>query len=260
MILLKNGERFIADVSLQPQPALHFTIIGADSKASSYPILEQKLPSGIGVPLTAEMRTDSSGSIEVVGALPGQYTMKFNGQIEAQRDFIREMNVSNNGEAVLQELSGARVVVALPEEASAVRGQKRFLQLTNQKTNESFAESIPEKGDVEFKKAIPAGAYELSMGNSGSLYIQSITAAGAKVSGRAIEIKGNRVVNLNVVFAQGKGDINGTVTSNKRSFAGAMVLLVPADPAHNAILFPAATKATVMAVLRWRLRFLAGIP
>ncbi len=236
-ILLKNGERFIADISLQAQPALHFTIVGADSKAYSYPILEHKLPNGVGVPLTAEMRTDSSGSIEVVGALPGQYTMKFNGQNEAQRDFIREINVSNNGQAVLQEVSGAKVVVVLPEGDTAIRGQKRFLQLTNQKTNEIFAESIPEKGDVEFRRAIPAGAYELSMGNSGSMYIQSITAVGAKVSGRAIEIKGNRVVNLNVVFAQGKGDINGTVTSNGRSFAGAMVLLVPSDPAHNFILF-----------------------
>lgn len=236
-ILLKNGERFIADISLQPQPALHFTIVGADSKAYSYPILEHKLPSGIGVPLTAEMRTDSSGSVEVVGALPGQYTMKFNGQNEAQRDFVREINVSNNGQAVLQEVSGAKVVIALPEGASAIRGQKRYLQLTNQKTNESFAESIPEAGDVEFKKAIPAGVYELSMGNSGSMYIQSITAVGAKVSGRAIEIKGNRAVNVNAVFAQGKGEINGIVMSNERSFAGAMVLLVPLDPAHNAILF-----------------------
>ena len=100
-ILLKNGEKFIADIGLQPQPAMHFTIVGMDSKAYSYPILERKLPSGIGVPLTAEMRTDSSGSIEVVGALPGQYTMKFNGQDEDQRNFAREINVSDSGQAAL---------------------------------------------------------------------------------------------------------------------------------------------------------------
>jgi hypothetical protein len=236
-ILLKNGERFIADLSLQPQPALHFTIVGTDSKAYSYPILEYKLPSGIGVPLTAEMRTDASGSIEVVGALPGQYTMKFNGQNEAQRDFVREINVSSNGLAALQEISGARVDVALTEGAGAIRGQKRYLQMTNQKTNESFTESIPEKGDVEFKKAVPAGVYELAMGNSGSMYIQSITAVGAKVSGRAIEIRGKQDVKLNLSFAQGKAEITGTVMSNESFFAGVMVLLVPTDPAHNAILF-----------------------
>ena len=120
---------------------------------------------------------------------------------------------------------------------SAIRGQKRYLQLINQKTNESFAESIPGKGDVEFKNAIPAGDYELSIGNSGSMYIQSITAAGAKVSGRAVQIRGNHDVKLNASFAQGKGEINGTVTSDEKPFSGAMVLLVPRDPAHNGVLF-----------------------
>ena len=183
------------------------------------------------------MRTGPSGTIEVVGLAPGQYTMTYMAPDEAQRNMALSVNAQNSGQGSPQQVPAVKVTVTLPESSAELRNQKRFLQLVNQKTSETFNASIPDKGDVEFGKGVPPGVYELSIGNSGNIYIQSITGVGAKVSGRAIEIKGNSDVKLNASFAQGKGEITGIVTSHEKPFGGAMVLLVPTDPGHNIILF-----------------------
>ena len=70
------------------------------------------------------------------------------------------------------------------------------------------------------------------------MFLVSLSAIGAHVTGRAIEIGGSGAIQLSIVASQGIGRIDGTAVfgNDARPMAGAMVLLVPSDPANNAIL------------------------
>ena len=65
----------------------------------------------------------------------------------------------------------------------------------------------------------------------------SITAAGASVTGRTIEIRAGAEVKLAISAVHGQGAITGAALRQGKPCAGVMIVLVPADPAHNQVLF-----------------------
>src|SRR5437879_10826927 len=82
------------------------------------------------------------------------------------------------------------------------------------------------------------GQYTVSkFGTEGDLFIAKVTATGAKVSGRTLEIKPPGPVELSILIAKGFGKVEGEVTNDNRTIGGAMVVLVPRDPANNRPLF-----------------------
>jgi hypothetical protein len=52
-----------------------------------------------------------------------------------------------------------------------------------------------------------------------------------------MEVTSGTAVKLTITAGRGRGDITGVALRDDRPFAGAMVVLVPADPGHNQILF-----------------------
>ena len=66
--------------------------------------------------------------------------------------------------------------------------------------------------------------------------MKSIFAAGAKLTGRTLEIKGSGPVKLTMTAVQGEGEVSGVVLREDKPVAGAMIVLVPADPANNRVL------------------------
>ena len=84
---------------------------------------------------------------------------------------------------------------------------------------------------------MPPGSYEVSLQGGQELYIQSLQATGARLNGRTLEIKGDAAVKLSMVVAQGMTEITGTALRGDKPAAGVMIVLVPADPANNRVLF-----------------------
>jgi hypothetical protein len=121
-------------------------------------------------------------------------------------------------------------------ESLAPAGQMSIL-LRAKKSTQVFNERVDAKGEAEFKQGgVPPGTYEISLQGQGP-FIKSISATGARVTGRTLEIKDGGPVKLVLETALGEGTITGTALRGDKPVAGAMVVLVPNDPGNNLVLF-----------------------
>jgi hypothetical protein len=69
--------------------------------------------------------------------------------------------------------------------------------------------------------------YELVFNGPEDLYVSSLAATNAKVTGRVVELSAGGPVQLKVSLARGRSSITGRVMKNGAATAGAMVLLLP---------------------------------
>ena len=82
-----------------------------------------------------------------------------------------------------------------------------------------------------------AGKYELSVFGEAGYSVRSLTATGAKVSGRTIIISSGQDVRLTIRLSQGVSQVEGIALRDGKPVAGAMIVLVPHDPENNLQLF-----------------------
>lgn len=250
-IALKQGEKYVADISLQPVPALHLRFPadpGGAQGQNRFVTLEEKLSDGVSLPILAETRTSAAGSMELVGVPPGHYTATLrqfptvqqagtgDSRAGKQQEQIEEIDAVNSGTVQTAQVAGAQLTAKLELDAGTARPAQSYLQLFNMKTSDYYNELVPAKGDVLFKQPIPPGTYELALTNGRGEFIRTISASGARVSGRTVEIRRTGTVKLTVFIGHGMGQVTGTVLRDGTPFAGAMVVLVPADPGNNAML------------------------
>jgi len=249
VIHLTRGEKYIADLTLQPRPAVHLKLPAAGSPESpaSYR-LERKMLDGATQGVTAEIRNLPSGEVEIEGVAPGQYTLitELHRPAEpgsrkvasADAASAREINAVAND--VMDEgkmMSFAAVKAKLLFEPGAAAANRSYLLLYDFKTRKNIFELIPADGEIEFKQTVPPGNYELSINGNGSSFIRSITATGAKVYGRTVMIRGTVPVKLEITIFKGQGRITGVALRDGQPLAGVMIVAVPSDPVHNQVLF-----------------------
>jgi protocatechuate 3,4-dioxygenase beta subunit len=240
-IVLGKGEKVSADVSLHPVPAVHirFSSESADQQFS-YANLEVKLFDETPVPIQAQNMPIAPGVLELSGIPPGHYTAKINtlnnGKLSGPQE--QEIDVAGSGTIEKGPASTAVPVVATVHfEPTGVIPEQLALQLRDKKSTQVFSESIGSKGEVEFKSGPPPGNYEISVQSGRDIFIKNIHADGGKLTGRTLAIKSDNAVKLTVTLAGGRGDVSGVATREGKPFPGAMVVLVPADPANNHVLF-----------------------
>ena len=240
-VALNQGEQVSADMTLHPVPALHIRIPveTADQTQRSSLLLEQKVFDGIFVPAYTHAAQVAPGVLEIVGIAPGHYNGRIvsfsGGQMQTLQE--REINASPDGEFE-SPVSAAHIPVkaTFRFEPPAAAGQA-VMQIRDKKWTRLFNERINAKNEVEFKEGLPAGSYEVSLQNGNGLYIKNISSVGARVTGRTLELKGNAPVSLTLTVAQGGGEVSGVALLEGKPGAGVMIVLVPADPAHNQVLF-----------------------
>lgn len=237
---LALGEKAIANVTLQPVPAAHFRV-WRDEKAGQqrYPSLEVRLFDTT-VSLQSEIQAESAGYVFISGVAPGHYSLKINDYSSGSMQNIstREVDVSANGDVETpQSSSRSPVTVSVQFEAGAAPTAQSAIRLYNKNTSEAFVERANSKGEFEFKSGVPAGTYELSITNSTGLFVKSISSSGVRPIGRTVEIKGSSPLTLALVVGLGQAQIKGVALRDDKPLGGVMVLLVPADPVHNQVLF-----------------------
>ena len=67
--------------------------------------------------------------------------------------------------------------------------------------------------------------------------VRSLSATGAKVSGRSIEVVAGQDVKLTIILSKGTGRVSGVALKDGKPIDAVMVLLVPEIPDHNLQLF-----------------------
>jgi hypothetical protein len=245
--VLGKGEKASIDVVLTPVRALHFRVNienaqqpGPAEQQPQFSIhMEQTLFDGIPVPVRTQYASTEPGVAEVVGIAPGHYNLKINTWNKDQMQVIQERDVELSGSGELDASSNTASIplaVKVIFDLLSARDQLSVL-LRNKKSAKVLRESINDKAEADFKQGVLPGTYEVSLQSAKQIFIKSLSASGAKVTGRTLEIKGRNPIKLSITAVEGEGEIHGVALREGKETAGAMVVLVPADPAHNQVLF-----------------------
>jgi len=256
-IVLHPGERATADVVMHTVPALHLRIHtgGAGSASGTtvsngkflgqiFPRVSQRILEGYLEPVSnSPVSGTEPGVVQIMGLAPGHYIVEMpasNADDKASsRGWYREIDLFgdadlNAGDAPsLVTVSGS---VIFQGETTAPKNPG--IQLSNPATGESFYASISDKGQFDFKDSVRPGRYNVALGNSAQgFFLSKLSATGAKIVGRTLDISGASNVRIVGVVARGLGQVDGVALHDGQLFAGAMVVLVPHDAANNTPLF-----------------------
>jgi hypothetical protein len=231
-LALAPGDRVTANITLQPVKALRVHI--SKDLQGTRAFLQGSILDGPSFPVNSETRFSRSGEQEIVGIPPGRYTLT---TTEVGPVSTREIEINANG-----EIDQNQGIVFIPVSARlqfdpGTKPSQPYLQLLNKKTRVVSSQRVSDEGEALFKQGVPPGTYEVSINNAPGFYVKNISAAGAHVTGRTIELRSGSTVNLTISTARGQGEINGIASREGKPLAGAMIVLVPADPAHNQVLF-----------------------
>ncbi|HXN52834.1 MAG TPA: carboxypeptidase-like regulatory domain-containing protein [Candidatus Acidoferrum sp.] len=180
------------------------------------------------------------GLVEVTGLPPGKLRLG--------------LVLSKDGESITRwhnvELAGDMDISASETGASAtVSGGAKFdenlprrslvtLRLSSRSANEEFVMQADENGEFSLKGgSLPPGSYDLLVGQPPAAAVKTLSATGAKVTGRSLEIGEGQDVKLSVVLSRGTGRVTGFALKGGKPVDGVMVVLVPELPEHNLVLF-----------------------
>ena len=239
-LALSPGDRVTANITLHPVPALRLRINmdGGEPGHQTRTDLERGGLDGPAIRVMTEIHSLQSGQQEIVGIAPGHYTLTtYTTGTTIERVAKREIDLNSSGEIDRGQGTVYVPVTANLQFAPRARPTQAYLQLLNKKTRVVFfSQRVSDEGEALFQQGIPPGTYEVSI-NAPGFYLKSISAAGAVVTGRTIEVRSGATVNLTINATRGQGQITGLASRENKPFAGAMIVLVPADPVHNQVLF-----------------------
>ncbi|HXZ79101.1 MAG TPA: carboxypeptidase-like regulatory domain-containing protein [Terriglobales bacterium] len=240
-IVLSPGARVSADIALTPVPGLSLRVHQSASDPSQpvSPGLKQILFDGFEVQvMTNGTRGLGNGETEISGIPPGHFVMSLQSFNPNAPPTVRqrEVDISSNAEVDAAE-SSPSVSVSGTVSFEGDSPPQLVVGLTNPKlTQGRFGSPISPNGQVEFQP-LPPGVYEIFLPNPQGWFLKSLTATGAKVRGRAIEIGSSENVQLALVLSKGVGRIDGVVMRDDKPQGGVMVVLIPHDPENHGPLF-----------------------
>ena len=244
------GERATADVTLHAVPSLHLRInTGSTENAvlgrMVFPQVQQRLFDGyVDSVFNAPVSWVGPGVMQISGLAPGHYIVEMppstglNDKGGSGRAWYREIDLTGDAEINAAEgpsfanISGSIFLQGVPQVPGHVS-----IQLQNPDTGESFRTSLSSRGEFDFNSdSVRPGRYLVSLESNGWV-LQKLAATGAKVAGRMLEVTGTGAIHLSGVAYRGAAQVNGTAMHDDQPFSGAMIVLVPQDPANNTPLF-----------------------
>ena len=246
---LAAGERETADVVLHATPSLHLRIHtgGTDSPVLGkmiFPRVSHRVFEGYVDPVgNAPDSWVAPGVIEISGLAPGHYIIEMpasdpGNPKNSTRAWYREIELTGDMDITSSDGPGfAAVSGSIVFEGLSRAPKDETIVLLNRDTGENFRSDVGEKGDFDFPSdQIRPGRYLMLLEGMNGFYLRTFSASGAKVTGQSLEMSGGSV-RVNAAASQGAARVEGTAMKNGQPVAGAMVVLVPQDPANNSPLF-----------------------
>lgn len=239
-LVVHPGDRLSADFALAPVPSVHVTVVnnsGDEAGRVMMPNLVSRVFGEASV-FAQPMSSGRQNEIELSGIAPGEYslTVTRRGGTETR---MSSQDISLSGDIQLD----ATAVPSVEEMHGRIKysGAKppsnAFLQFRDANSAQGGMGTRPDEHG-EFKLQPPhAGKYVIALANAPGYAIHSISATGARVTGRTIEITGTDPVELTVEATEGVGQIDGIVMNGDKPVSGTMVVLAPQEIADNVTLF-----------------------
>ncbi|MGB7553156.1 MAG: carboxypeptidase-like regulatory domain-containing protein [Candidatus Korobacteraceae bacterium] len=246
-IVLHPGERVTADVVMRAVPSLHLKIrtnnAGSGPGMDSFPRVSQRIFGGYLDPVfNAPTSSVEAGVVEIAGLAPGHYVVEMPAakpanEKEANRNGYREVDLAGDLEVNAYDSSGFAVVSGTVLFEGVPRIPKgASMQLFNDETGENFGSEISDKGQFEFD-GVKLGRYTVVLRSGSGYFLRKMSATGAKLTGRTLEIASSSNVGIAAIAGRGLAQVEGVARRDGKPFSGAMIVLVPQDAANNSPLF-----------------------
>jgi len=247
---LSAGEKTSADIALHAVPSLHLRIHTGSGESSVlgrmvFPRISQRLFQGyLDSVFNAPDSWVAPGVIEISGLSPGHYIVEMPASSGASdkgggRSWYREIDLSGDADISASEGPGFTTVtgtILFPDAARVP--QHASIQLANYDSGETYRSDIDEHGHFDFTaEEVRPGRYVVALNDVTGSYLHGLTATGAKVTGRTIEMSGTANVRISGTASRGAALVQGTAMKDDQPIAGAMIVLVPQDLANNGPLF-----------------------
>jgi hypothetical protein len=177
------------------------------------------------------------GAVDVTGLAPGPYeVITIINEVGGHRDARQEVDLESNSEidasqsgVPLTSVSG-RLQLEGGQSSDASR-----LTITLNSPGQTSSARVKENGEFEFGEALPSGKYEIAV-VSQNVYLKSVVANGTLVNSREIDVSGD-AMKLSLIAGEGVGTVEGVALRDGKPQAGAMIVLVPENPAAQEVLF-----------------------
>lgn len=241
-IELHGGDRVEADIHLNPVPALHlFFQVATPSQPNRIVWTPMLMQSAFGdqfpVP-GASSQPVSSGLWEMTGVPAGRYNVRMSGADGGSE--LRQVDLVNDGDEVDTSsgavFSNVKLQVNMVDESS-LPGQV-FIGLRLPGGRMQVVQKLSAQGEAQLQQ-VPSGRYEIFAWEppGKQLHVAQITSPDANVSGHLLNVSSGTNISAAVSLFSRTLSVQGIVKKDGRAIAGAMVLLVPKDPATHPDLF-----------------------
>ena len=244
-IHLPPGAKIAADITLHALRAVHTRLAVQDASTTSLKLWQKGL-GGTWIETGADRWSASHGFLEASGIAPGRYSAEMtfvsdeenaaseeNAVVTKNFEFDpgENSNINTSGVPANLQLTGTYQL-----ESGEIPSEGVSISLQERKTHQVLHAGSYSNGKFTLVRGCPPGSYDIAV-EAQELLLRSVTATGAKVTGQMLDIKGPGAVNLSLVLTRGAGEVNGVALRGDKPLSGAMILLVPNDPAHNPSFF-----------------------
>jgi hypothetical protein len=230
-IVLAGGSHAEANISLHAVPALHLSISTPrkpDGSVAMPQVQETVFGNMIPSDVPSEMSDPRAGTSEIGGIAPGHYELT---QGDPPRivdlDLTASQQVDANAGTAANTVEG-RVRMAsgapVPEEITV------SLQRMDGGTGQSMFAAAALKGRFSFD-AVPPGEWEV-MATAGdkALPVVALSAGGVQQAGNIVTLREHAPA-MSVTLSGAETRVDGFAQKNGKGFAGAMIVLLPKNPA-----------------------------
>jgi hypothetical protein len=245
-IRLSWGDRVAADIMLRAVPALHLRLTSQEPGSMAgidEAMLKQTLLGGTEVYMETQTVNIGPNAVEISGIAPGRYDL---GVVAGkEKDGV---NTSSARHQTVSITASGNLDASAGSELAAISGTLVFesqpappldsisVEFRHRESGQNFEVSLSAQAEFDLTEVRP-GHYDVVLLNSAGAVLKSIAAAGARVTGKSIEIAGSNRVRLTLIASQETGRVEGVVLRDSKPLGGAMVVLVPRDPANNWSMF-----------------------
>ena len=236
-ITLQPGERADADFTLEPVPALHLRLTApmTDLSQNVGVRVSQTTLGGHEVQLPIQRTLNNKEFVDLAGFPPGSVIVGLDSppapESKERISWRQSVDASRNATVNMTEVAGTVAVGGIVKNTGIkALPQSAAIAIHDQQSGATIFARIAPDGKFEFPApAVKPGKYDLSMSNAPEFFVARFAAAGAKVSGRSIEIGSEQPVQLSVEVGAGMGSIEGVALRNGKPTGGVMIMLVPQD-------------------------------
>ncbi len=234
-LTLTAGNSATANVTLRAVPAVHLRLQQPPDEPGRQRNIQlfHEGPGGMRMYVNMMQYGDGSGTMYLGGFAPGHYEVEshhFDPKDGKSLDGgVQTIDVVGDGTFEPHLAAAPTISGKIVSERPLPAGQPLFVQLRGGPNRILGSAPIAADGLVSFPGVLAkTGNYEVFVVGQPDVGVESISATGAKVNGRMVEVVGSGPIELTIAIgSERQAEVKGFALDDDKPVAGAMVLMMP---------------------------------